>query len=182
MGKKNLKVIAMAVICIVLAASLVAVLAIGQNFQTQAANKDATIKQLQQQISALELQTNVTTVMAQLATVEQNLTQETATADSYGSIANLTATATPVSNQAVSEAGNTSTAVWNNPLNYAGYITVQVQSSSNTTYVETAYSNLGVTFDQKIKVGTEGTASFPIVPGTGSIDISIGNVDPSVYQ
>ena len=76
MGKKNLKVIAMAVICVVLAASLVAVLAIGQNFQTQAANKDTTIKQLQQQISALELQTNVTTVMAQLATLEQNLTPE----------------------------------------------------------------------------------------------------------
>jgi uncharacterized protein YoxC len=175
-----MKVITLAIICVVLAAGLVGVIAVygpNSNLPTQITNKDNTISQLQQQVDNLKLQTNITTVMEQYAILEQNLTEENALVNSYSSIANMTASATPVSSQAVSQDGNTSTVVWNDNLSYAGYITVQAQATSNTTYAETIYSNSGVNFDQNITLGTQGTAAFPIVPG--QIEVEIGNLDSS---
>ena len=101
-GKRNMKVITLAIICVVLAAGLVGVIAVygpNSNLPTQITNKDNTISQLQQQVDNLKLQTNITMVMGQLAILEQNLTEENALVNSYSSIANMTASATPVSRQ-----------------------------------------------------------------------------------
>lgn len=58
---------------------------------------------------------------------------------------------------------------------YAGYVSVNVQSSTaNNTYVQVIWSSYGVSFDQRIVVGTNGTASFPILPAS-NVDIRIGN-------
>jgi hypothetical protein len=63
---------------------------------------------------------------------------------------------------------------WTVTASYAGYVSVDVQSSTNNTYVQLIWSSHGISFDQKIVVGTNGTASFPILPAS-NIDIRIGN-------
>ena len=60
-------------------------------------------------------------------------------------------------------------------LNFAGFVSVAVQSSSNTTYVEVVYSSYGVNYDNSVTVGTSGTAAFPVLPGT--IEIRVGNTE-----
>ncbi len=69
--------------------------------------------------------------------------------------------------------------VWNDLLQFAGYVTVEVQSSSNTTYIEMIYSAYGVNYDEKVIVGAGGALAFPVLPST--MAIVIGNtetVDP----
>jgi hypothetical protein len=47
---------------------------------------------------------------------------------------------------------------------YAGYISVNVTSSTtNTTYVEAIYYAHGISYDNTINVGTNGTAIFPVI-------------------
>jgi TolA-binding protein len=59
---------------------------------------------------------------------------------------------------------------------YAGYVWVNVQSSTTTnTYVEVIWSAYGVSYDNTITVGTSGTACFPILPTW--IEVRIGNTN-----
>lgn len=58
---------------------------------------------------------------------------------------------------------------------YCGYAKVQVFTSTTTnTYVRVIYASNGVNYDNQISVGSSGTAVFPILPSS-SIDIRIGN-------
>jgi hypothetical protein len=78
-------------------------------------------------------------------------------------------------NQIISQPADSYTSF--NPFHasYAGYVSVDVQSSTtNNTYVQVIWSSYGVSFDQKIVVDTNGTANFPILPAS-NIDIRIGN-------
>jgi hypothetical protein len=80
-------------------------------------------------------------------------------------------------NQIISQPADSYTSWYNVGFNasYAGYISVDVQSSTtNNTYVQVIWSSYLASFDQKIVVGTNGTANFPILP-TSNIDIRIGN-------
>jgi hypothetical protein len=63
-----------------------------------------------------------------------------------------------------------------NPLSveYAGYVSVNVESSTSThTYVHAIYSAYGVHYDQWMDVGKSGTAVFPVLP-TPSMGIYVG--------
>jgi len=51
-------------------------------------------------------------------------------------------------------------------------VTVQLQSSSNLTYVEVLYSSHGVAYDNVVTLGS-GSASFPVLPG--NVVIVLGN-------
>jgi hypothetical protein len=73
------------------------------------------------------------------------------------------------------QAANTSDVVYNDNIGYAGYVSVDVESSSNTTYVQLVYSSHGVNFNQNVTVGTGATAVFPVLPG--EIWIGIGNTE-----
>jgi cell division protein FtsL len=49
-------------------------------------------------------------------------------------------------------------------VNYTGYVLVNVTSSNtDKTYAEVSYSGNGIYYDNTIKVGTNGTAAFPVV-------------------
>jgi hypothetical protein len=73
--------------------------------------------------------------------------------------------------------------------NYAGYVAVNVTSTSNTTYVEAIFSTEGINYDNKIIVGAHGLAVFPFVPyppnqlnnfggpPKNDLDIRIGNTN-----
>jgi hypothetical protein len=60
---------------------------------------------------------------------------------------------------------------------YAGYVSVNVEtSSSTTTYVQVTYTSHGINYDNRIVVGTSGIAYFPILPSS-NIEIRIGNTN-----
>jgi hypothetical protein len=78
--------------------------------------------------------------------------------------------------QSFTQAANASDVVYNDSIRYAGYVSVAVESSSNTTYVQVVYSSFGVNYDHNVTVGTGGTAVFPVLPG--EIVVAVGNTEP----
>lgn len=81
-------------------------------------------------------------------------------------------------NQGVAMTANESVIVWSDYVSYAGYVAVQVQSSSNTTYVEVVYSAYGVDYDEAKVVGTSGAVAFPVLPAS-IVEIKLGNTETS---
>jgi hypothetical protein len=96
-----------------------------------------------------------------------------------------------VNDQTVNQSASSFT-LWTYSLNnagYAGYVSVNVQSSTtNNTYVEVIWSAYGrsaygISYDNRITVGTSGTAVFPILPAQPSvpnypyIQIYVGNTN-----
>ena len=75
----------------------------------------------------------------------------------------------------VDQDANSSTTIWNYMLQFAGYVAVYVQSSSNTAYVKLSYSYNEVDYQNSVTVGTNGTAAFPVLPAL--VEISVGNTD-----
>ena len=82
-----------------------------------------------------------------------------------------------VSSQTFTQDPSANTVIWQDAVNYAGYIAVTAQASSNTTYIQTDYIYSGVNYNQTITVGTSGTAYFPVLPGM--LDINLGNMEPT---
>lgn len=185
--KRSMKVIALAIICVILAASLVGVIAFYQptttNLQSQIAEKDNTISSLQQQIDYLQATTpNASVYMQQIVYLEQELSSMNDTLTSayenmyyYENLTRLQASRILIYQQQATIGNNTWVDAYNSVLEYAGYIVVQATSTTNSTYVETLYSSYGVNFDQNVTLGMSGTAVFPVLPGT--VEVRIGNLD-----
>jgi hypothetical protein len=191
-GKNNIKVITMALICVVLAASLVFVIAIyapNSNLREQLASKDNTINQLEQQVANLQTQVsnapNVSTYTDQIAYLNAQLAILNGTLSEYNdtltqlaqseNITSMGASELLLNQQAISIGNTSATDVFNSRLPYAGYIAVKATSTSSTTYVQTVYSFGGVNFNQTAMLATSGTAAFPVLPAT--VDIEMGNFD-----
>jgi hypothetical protein len=177
-------VIALGLTCLVLAAGLVGSIAVYMpmvnNLQSQIAEKDNTISSLNNTISSLNRTNQVLqNAISQLSLNQSDMESEIAylnnTAQYLSNITQLRVYGLLVYNQAVNQAADANTTIFTNVIYYAGYVTVAVQSSSNTTYVEVAYSAYGVNYDNTITVGTSGTAAFPVLPA--SIEIRVGNTD-----
>jgi hypothetical protein len=180
-------VIALAVICVILAASLIGVIALYQpnNSQTQLAEKDARISSLQTQIATLQSQLsnspNASTYVTQIAYLNQQLVAlndalNSTNSDmlSLQSIVQLQTSGT-LYNGNFNQDANTTTTLWNTALDYAGYIVVQTTASANTTYAEVSYSYAGANFDYNQTLGISGTAVFPVLPG--EVTVKIGNTN-----
>lgn len=186
-----MKVIALAIICIILAASLVGVIAVyapaGNNsdLKAQIAQKDATIAALQDNLTYYQSINNTNNIQAyiqQIAYLEQQLSSLNDSVanllldDQYWqNVSALSLSTTLIYQQQGTIASNSSTDVFSGPTDFAGYIRVQTTSTSTTTYVETIYSSFGVNFAQNITTGSTGTATFPVLPGT--LEVKIGNPD-----
>jgi hypothetical protein len=197
--KVDKKVIALAIICIILAASLVGVVAVYQpaansesqsDLQAQITEKDNQIGTLHTQISSLQsqldqalnsagstssLQQEVSSLQAQISAMNSTLYD----LQTYQNIAYLLLSGTLYSGTFTQDA-NSSTTVWTDMLPYAGYIVVSAQALANTTYAEVRYSFSDFNFDYNETLGTSGTVIFPVL-GTESepvaTEILIGNVD-----
>ncbi len=121
------------------------------NKNSQIADKDNTISSLNSQISSLQSQVN-----------------------DLNNTVNLAKFTVWASNEAVNQPAG-SYVHWTRSASYAGYVSVNVQTSTTTnTYVRVIYSSHGVSYDNQIGVGTGGTAVFPILPAS-SIEIRVGN-------
>jgi uncharacterized coiled-coil protein SlyX len=191
MGKKKIlsrnAAIALALV-LVLLASLVSVIAIYvpmvSDLNSQIAEKDDTIASLSSQVSAIQsvlnqLAANLTVKDNQIANLTSSLSSLTAEYNAviseYNTIFALGKTENMYNSYPISQEENSSTVLFNDILQYAGYVTVAAQSTSNTTYAAVAYSSHGVEYNNNVTLGESGGAAFPILPGT--VLISIGNTD-----
>jgi flagellar basal body-associated protein FliL len=183
--KKNIKVIALAAVCIILAAGLVGVTAIylssgnTADLKAQIADKDAAISSLQANNTALQNQLNqipsTSIYTSQIDSLKAQLSDLNETANTYYNIALMKSSGALISQQTVTQDANTSTQVFSDDIFYAGYVIVQATASANTTYVEVSYTAGGTNFDYSQVVGTSGSAMFPVLPST--LQINIGNTN-----
>lgn len=184
--KMDIKVIALAVVCVILAASLVGVIAVyalngnAADLKAQITEKDKTISDQASTIDSLNAtlfsQTqNVATYQGQIDSLNQQLSGLNDQISGYYNIAIMNATAILFSQQPITQDANSTTQVFSDTIDYSGYVAIQATASANTTYAEVLYTFAGTNFDYNQTLGTSGNAVFPVLPGT--ITINIGNIN-----
>ena len=164
------------------------VIAIYQPLDSQITTKDNTINSLHSQISNLETQIaseGNSSVASQpyLDQINQLNAELSDLNDSYAaanSIAQLQQSGLLYDSSAsgtgtITQDANSTTNLWNDQLDYAGYVVVQASATAATTYAEAIYSFSGSNFDLNQTTGTSGTAIFPVLPGP--VQINIGNIN-----
>ena len=178
-------VIALGLICIVLAAGLVGAIAVYMpmvsNLESQIAEKNSTISSLNSQVSSLNsqvssLQDNLEQVNSTILDYKNAIDAFNSQVEYYLSILYLNESGYLFSPQVFTQDANTSTTIYDGTIQYAGYVSVAVESSSNTTYAQVVYSSYGVNYDHNVTVGTSGTAVYPVLPG--EIVVGVGNTEP----
>jgi hypothetical protein len=190
--KTDIKVIALAIVCVILAAGLVGVVTFYQPVAD--ADKDATIASLHAQIADLQqqlasatsdssatqqissLQNQITDLKNQLSVANDTITSYYSQLTNYAQIVALEASSV-LNEDSITQDANTSTSFWTGTPNYASYLTVAVESNSSTTYAEITYSFTDHVFNYNQTVGTSGTAIFPVLPG--ETQLLLGNHETS---
>jgi len=188
-GKKKIGwkpvAIALVLVCIVLSAGLVSALAVYlpmvNDLESQAAEKDNAISALTSQITSLNaqlylLQANLDESNNTISNLQEEIQILNSQIDYYFNILFLNASGylfagAPLTGQNASEY----TVVFQDLLDYAGYVGVSVESTSSTTYVQLLYSYSEVNYNHNVTVATNGVAYFPVLPGP--VEIRIGNTD-----
>jgi uncharacterized coiled-coil protein SlyX len=118
------------------------------------------------------------TMLSQTQTwLSGNITSLQSQMNNLTNIVNLANSTVWVNDQTISQPHESSTS-WTESANYAGYISINVLSSTtNSTYAHVVYSADGVNYDNPISVGTNGTAYFPVLPSS-NITVEVGNKNP----
>lgn len=182
-GHSRRVIVAMAVVCMALLAGLVGTLAFYistiNELNFQVAKKDETISSLNSQLTEKDyaissLNSQISALQNTLASKDSQINWLNSTILSLYNCLYLNVSALLV-NTSIDQDANSSTIIWNDVLPFAGYITVYVQSSSNTTYVKLSYTYHEVYYQNCITVGTNGAAAFPVLPAL--VEISVGNTD-----
>jgi dsDNA-specific endonuclease/ATPase MutS2 len=187
--------IAVAIICIILAASLVSVIAVYlpmvNNLNSQITEKNTEIADLNSEISTLNSQVSSLQaseaqnegIIQQLNSSVQNLRELinnlNAQIEGNLNIIYMNASGYLLEPTTFTQDANSSTILplYADMLEYPGVVKVEAQSTSNTTYAQVVYSSYGVNYNQNITVGSSGTAYFPVLPG--GVAVSIGNTEPT---
>jgi hypothetical protein len=196
MGKKPVKAgkrkvswrtvaIALVMVSIMLSAALAGVIAVylpmADNLQSQIADKNSDIADLISQVSSLNaqissLQTSLDQKDSSISDLQDGIDILYSRIAAYLDIIYLNVSGSMISDKAVSQNQSDFTVVYQDNIQYLGYVAVGVQSTSNTTYVELLYSAYGINYDHNVTVGTAGTAYFPVMPST--FEIRVGNTEP----
>ena len=181
--KRNIKVIALAIMCVVLAAGLVGVLALylsngspSSDLEAQISQKDSTISSLQTNIASLQTQIsqNSNASANQISNLNDEIATLNAQLESYYNIATMNASSI-LYQQSLTQEANATTSVFTDTIYYAGFVVVEATASANTTFAEVYYSYAGSDFGYSKTIGTLGSAVFPVLPGI--LQINIGNLD-----
>ena len=192
--KRNITAIALSVICIVLAASLVVTIAFQPNKGT---DQQATIDNLEQQIAALQLQLNQTvnpaSYLAQIASLQSQLSyyqdlnaslaEVSTTITNYEQLLALQKSSIIYVRQTLTQNPNSVTTIYTGSTIYAGYVVVQVAASNaNSTYAQVLYTFGETNFNYNQTIGTTGTAIFPVLPSLtdNSFIVSVGNTQTDI--
>lgn len=183
----SLKVIALAVICVILLASTIGALALYLPTQTQLSDQQQTIDDLNDQISDLQgevdslenYQAQYTALKSQYDALQDDWATLNATyyeyLETYGSIIGLDNSET-ISSDDYTQELNATTTLWSGSVDYAGYVAVNVDSNVSSTYVEvTCLYSSTYTMAYNQTVGKEGIALFAVLPGT--VTVKVGNIN-----
>jgi flagellar basal body-associated protein FliL len=183
--KTSMKVITLAVLCVLLAASLVGVIAIyatngnPSDLKGQITEKNNLISSLQANNTALQNQLSqvpdTSVYTSQIATLNQQLADANGQVAGYYNIALMNSSSSLIYQQPLTQDPNSTTPIFSDSIFYSGYVVVQATATANTTYAEVIYSYGGFNFDYNQTLGTSGTAAFPVLPGT--LIINIGNIN-----
>ena len=169
--------LALGLICIVLVAGVVGAIAfyapMVTNLESQLTEKDTLISSMNATIVSLQNSLNQSSSTS--ATKDAQIVGLNHAISTYLNYLNLNVSDLLVYNQTIYQNAGANTTIYYDMVQFAGYITVEVQSSSNTTYVVLAYSSYGVNYNSTITVGTVGTAAFPVLPGP--LYINVGNTE-----
>jgi zinc-ribbon domain len=147
--------------------------------QNQVSTDASQLFSLQSQIASLQYQiqsdnSQITSLQNQLTNDQSDISALQGQVANLNSIVSLSSSTTWVNSQTISQPAGYYT-YWAQSTQYAGYVTVDVQSSSSSnTYAIAEWSANGVTFSQTITVGYSGTAAFPVLPAS-SVRIGVGN-------
>ena len=117
----------------------------------------------------------ITLLNQQLASLNDSFTAARSDAYSFQNILQLQESGILYPSSSITQAANASTTIWNDQLEYAGYVIVQATATANTTYAEVFYSYTGVNFDYNQTIGTSGSAVFPVLPGI--VQVIVGNIN-----
>jgi hypothetical protein len=184
-GRKIIPII-LGIVCIGLAGGLIIALVAylptsGQidSLNAQITQKNQTIATLNLQISSLNDQIHSldTENSATILNYQNEISSLQQQIQSLNNIVYLNASAVLVQTQEFSHEPNTNVTIWDQPdtpLLNAGYVTVQVESSSNQTFVQAVYNSFGVDYDEVLMLGN-GTAVFPVLPG--AVVLTLGNYE-----
>ena len=176
-------------VCIILGAGIVAIFAMYSpkisDLESELAEKDMIISSLTTQIGSLsaqvislqnslnqssqlyaDMEAQITSLLSQVYQLESRLRLE-----EYGILVN---------NKAINQDANASSIIWSSELGYAGFVIIEVESSSNSTYAEVMYlfegpDSFGIDYFNRTVVRESGVTGFPILPGY--VEIRIGNTD-----
>jgi len=180
-------VTALMMVCIVLLASVIGVIAYYlptvSDLDSQVAEKDLTISGLNANATSLaaqvsDLQDDLDQKDSEITELEEGVDYLDSLIEYYVSLLMLNETSALVTTTELDPLNaSESTMIYRYEygLDYAGYARVSVESTSNTTYVQLLYSYKGVEFNQNVTVGESGTAYFPVLPAV--IEIWVGNTD-----
>ena len=186
-------VIALGLICVVLAAGLVGVLAVYLSGSTNASEINSEISSLKAENAALK--GNVTSLANQYSSLQTSLSQANANLESLRanntdlqtyntdlqdytkSLENVLSlnVSEILYNQADQIEAGANVTVFNDFIDFAGYFTVQVASDSNLTFAQVIFSYGGFNFNNTVVVGKSGTAAFPVLPGM--VTVNVGNTE-----
>jgi cell division protein FtsB len=184
-GRKTITIV-LGIVCIALGGGLIIALVAylptsGQidSLNAQITQKNQTIATLNLQISSLNDQIHSldTENSATILNYQNEISSLQQQIQSLNNIVYLNASAVLVQTQEFSHEPNTNVTIWDQPdtpLLNAGYVTVQVESSSNQTFVQAVYNSFGVDYDEVLMLGN-GTAVFPVLPG--AVVLTLGNYE-----
>ena len=157
------------IICVALIAVLIVTIlffmTFVKNLQSQLAEKDNIISSLNSQISNIQnslavKESQIESLKSQISSLFNYLALNASTVLFY---------------DVLTQNANSCTTIWSDVLQFAGYVAVTVQSSSNKTYIEISYSSFGVDYNETVIVGMYGVAAFPVLPAV--VEIRVGNMN-----
>lgn len=138
-----------------------------------------TIATIQLQVAGLENMLNVAnasiaSLQTQIGSLDTQISNLESQVSSLEQITSLGANTYEVNDYTISQAAGYYT-YWTLNFQYAGYVEVDIQSSTTTnTYAIVKWSADGISYDKSITVGQSGLANFPVLPSS-SVTVGVGN-------
>ena len=187
----SIMVIALGLICIILAASTIAAFILNTPDTTELDKKDKKIDELNTQIVNLTSQiavllanqtqnndqtATINSLNAKIADLNEKINAANASADEWRKIATLEMSHAIYNDTLIQKAGQTHI-IYQETLKYAGYIVIEATSNStNTCFIELSYTYGNTVFEKTVtlaKAGEKVSITWPILPA--ALKIGIGN-------
>jgi hypothetical protein len=194
--RTSVTVVSLTVVCVILAAGFVGLIAIYAPGNQSNPDQQATIDRLNMQLAEfIANQTNVTPYIQQIATLQAQLQQyanqptdnDTITAlrqqiSSYEQHLALATTGTLYAQNTFTQNPNTVTQIFSGSTSYAGYVVVQATSTANSTYAQVQFTFGNVVYSYNQTIGLSGTAVLPVLPSidANTFIVSIGNTQTDI--